>query len=377
MLEVQRYLRAGNSLEKLKSEFGIKSKVHGSLPLVLLDYDQIHSPKTHPIVMECRGLVLELGTFYVVGKPMRRFFNLGEALQITNGFIWNRFIASEKRDGTMILLSHYKGQWILSTRGTFGDVLVGESGKTWEELFWDTVPFKREDLSPGNFYVFELWTLHNHIITAYEKPEAWLLTVYSSAMNRELHPSHLIHEATILGVQTPTIHYEIRTKTDVQAFITQKEFEDPTFEGLVLIDCNGMRLKVKSDTYKQRHYLLGRLSSLSPKNLVPIWLSGQISDIVADAPKAVVDALFACGEKITEAREELWYTWIKYKDIEIQRQFAEKILPLTPFSAILFKLRKQYYPNQDDVNYAVFCEEWDRWGDLILKVLFKEDKVKV
>ena len=58
MLQVQEYLRdtrfADNfaALEVLEAELGIKARIYEDDNLVLLDYNQIESPKTHPIVIE-------------------------------------------------------------------------------------------------------------------------------------------------------------------------------------------------------------------------------------------------------------------------------------------------------------------------------------
>mgnify|MGYP000921629595 FL=1 len=76
MLEVQKYLKSGKTLEDLKNELAIKTTHHDSLPLVILNYDQIESrPKDHPIVRECRGLTLRSDNFDLVGKSFNRFFN--------------------------------------------------------------------------------------------------------------------------------------------------------------------------------------------------------------------------------------------------------------------------------------------------------------
>jgi len=58
MFEVQKFLRDGNSLDDLANDLGIKVTKHETKPLVILNYDQIESPKTHQIVRECRGLIL-------------------------------------------------------------------------------------------------------------------------------------------------------------------------------------------------------------------------------------------------------------------------------------------------------------------------------
>mgnify|MGYP001296035369 CR=1 FL=1 len=81
MLEVQKYLK-NKTLDDLNIEFGIKIKEHDELPLVILNYSMIDhgtiGNKTHPIVCECRGLVLEVGSWNIVARSFYRFFNFGE-----------------------------------------------------------------------------------------------------------------------------------------------------------------------------------------------------------------------------------------------------------------------------------------------------------
>ena len=95
MLEVQKFLiknhrqsEPGYNFSLLESELGIKCNYHLEYPLVILNYDQLDSPKLHPIVMECRGLVLDTTNYDVVASCMKRFFNLGEATEITDKFDW-------------------------------------------------------------------------------------------------------------------------------------------------------------------------------------------------------------------------------------------------------------------------------------------------
>ena len=59
MLEVQKYLKSGKNIVDLESEFSIKTTFHPNLPLVILNYNQIESPKTETIVRECRALNLK------------------------------------------------------------------------------------------------------------------------------------------------------------------------------------------------------------------------------------------------------------------------------------------------------------------------------
>ncbi len=184
MLEVQKYLNK-NSLEKLKEELGIDYKIHNSLPLVILDYSQIDSPKTHPIVQECRGLVLELDTWKIVAKGFNRFFNLGEALEITNCFNWDNFYAKTKEDGSYIMLYHYNGDWHVKTRNSFGDGKLQDTNLTWKELFLSTLKCDNwlRDFDKNSVGIFELCSIYNKIVRHYQEPQSYLLGVYNRHKN--------------------------------------------------------------------------------------------------------------------------------------------------------------------------------------------------
>ena len=61
MLATQHFLKSyGNDLVKLEEQYGIRSKVYPEHNIVVLNYDQISSPKYDPITRECRSLVLDL-----------------------------------------------------------------------------------------------------------------------------------------------------------------------------------------------------------------------------------------------------------------------------------------------------------------------------
>ena len=49
MMEVQKFLRNGGTLDTLNEQFGIKNVKHED-GRVILNYCQINSPKAHPIV---------------------------------------------------------------------------------------------------------------------------------------------------------------------------------------------------------------------------------------------------------------------------------------------------------------------------------------
>lgn len=100
MLEIQKYLQ-DNTLEDLKNNFGIKTTFHED-GRVILNYHQIDSykHKYNPIVLECRGLVLDRNNnFELVARSFPRFFNLGEHRESQDRFVWEGSTATDKEDG--------------------------------------------------------------------------------------------------------------------------------------------------------------------------------------------------------------------------------------------------------------------------------------
>lgn len=113
-MQVLKYLE-NNPLEKLNEEFGIIIKDYKPhTRTIVLNYDQIFSRnKFHPIVRECRNLILTdiSGKWEVSSQSFYRFFNLFEQGDKDNSFRFS--YAEEKLDGclhatTKILLPNGK-----------------------------------------------------------------------------------------------------------------------------------------------------------------------------------------------------------------------------------------------------------------------------
>ena len=120
--EVQKFLEAKVSsglsniqaFECLNTELGIKVKHYDDKGITLLDYDQIESPKTHPIVIECRSLILHTDDFSLVSMKFPRFFNLGENPEYYKDFNWEDAVALEKLDGSLVGVYCLQGNWYIS-----------------------------------------------------------------------------------------------------------------------------------------------------------------------------------------------------------------------------------------------------------------------
>ena len=96
---VKEYINSGKSFDDLKQEFGISCNIFDNL--ICLTYSQIDSPKTAPIVRQCRGLILDKNTLDIVHYPFFRFYNFEEVLEERSKFNWSKAFALEKVDGSL------------------------------------------------------------------------------------------------------------------------------------------------------------------------------------------------------------------------------------------------------------------------------------
>lgn len=340
VLTVQKYLKE-NSLDKLVEDYKIVATHHESEPLVILNYDMIESPKSDPIIHECRALTLDKRDWSVVARSFTRFFNYGEMVELTKDFDWNNFEASSKEDGSLIVMYHYEGEWRINTRGSFAKGRICEGGPSWEELFWTIVDKTtvNKECDKGTSYVFELCSGYNKIVRIYPEPQVFLLGMFDNIDGYDYHRVILEITANRIGVKYPSI-VKFHSAQQVIDFLASSDLE-ATFEGYVLRDGSNMRLKIKSARYVALHHLRGNNDNLYlAKNLLPLILAGEDEEVVAYFPEAT--ERFRHFRKIVEDEKvNLFKVWDESKDIASQKDFAQAILPRTKLASILFDARRQ------------------------------------
>lgn len=362
MLEVQKYLAGGKTLDDLTAELGIKVQRHETLPIAILNYDQIESPKTHGVARNCRGLVLRTDTHEVVGKSFDRFFNWGEVADEMPMFDFSDFIVQSKEDGSLVLLYNFQGQWMANTRGSFGKFKMDHQDFTWEEAFCKALNIQSLNdlnLDPAITYVCEFCSPYNKIVRRYEKPVMYLLTAFKGT--QELH-----HKEVDLLVREPLLRpnkYEFKSIEEITDFIKVQETTDPTFEGVVICDKDGRRWKCKSSTYLALHRLGSCKESLfAPKNLLPFILAGEGDELLTYFGE-VKEHYEKLEKQINDYFTEMEKVWLECKDIQSQKDFALAIQGKTPFTSLLFRIRK--------TGSADLRQEWKKSEDMILKHISK------
>lgn len=365
MLKVQEYLRA-NGLDKLKEEFVIQTVIHPTLPLVILNYNQIDSPKTNEIVRECRGLTLELNSWKLVARSFSRFFNWGEVQDEMKLFDFSNCTIQSKEDGSLCIFYYYDGKWRVNTRGSFAEDRMQFQEFTWTEAICKALNIRNLDelgnrLNPNLSYVCEFCSPYNKIVRRYDTPTVFLLTVFNGEYE---FPANDIKNITNFGVRPEM--FEFHSIEEVQKHIEKRAETDKTYEGVVIRDCNNLRFKVKNQYYLSLHRLKGEDNCFNPKHLLPFILSGDSDELLTYFPEAK-EKYLECEAKVNAAFVQLSDIWRKCHQIESQKDFALAIVNETKFSGILFWLRKTKKNEQtiDDLK-----EMWRNSGDMIIKYLF-------
>ena len=380
-MKIQEYLSTtGNSLDTLSQELGIEVCRHDHLPLVILNYSSFESPRTHPIVRECRGLVLELNSWEVVASCFPRFFNWGEIPEEDQLFDWDTCIAQAKEDGSLGLLYNYKGEWLFNTRGSFADLNIIHASVTWANLFKTAIGINsfndfNSKLGFDKTYVFELVSPFNQVVRQYPDPAVYLLSTFSK--NQELHiqeTNDIYKEMLKSGLQVlqPEI-FEFNGPEEAIQHLESLSVEDETFEGYVFRDANNNRIKIKSKTYIELHYTRGEGNNLfHPRYQIDWILNGETEEIINYFP-LVEKSINEHKEIVENAFEDLKQTWEENWQIEDRKEFAEKIMnpKKCRFFGLLFYMRDKYGKNQ---NLSLLKQMWKESDEFILKLLFDTKK---
>ncbi len=363
MLEVQKYLKE-RGLEQLQAELSIKITVNDIDNRILLNYDQIKSPKTNPVVKDCRGLCLDKNDYSLIAKSFTRFFNYSESLEDTRKFNWNDCFALAKEDGTLISLYWYADKWQVQTRGSFGDIPMYDGGPTFEELFWLAVPRdKVAQLDKSLAYTFELCSRHNKVVRDYPEPTVFLLSVFEGESEWEFRAKSqkcTVGVALLYGFNTPA-EYHFSSIEEVEKYIRDVSKTDKTYEGVVLRDCNNVRMKVKNPDYLCLHRLRGEGANLYlAKNLLPFILSGEKDELLTyfAEVKPRVDEMEAI--LATEYTKVLG-VWNGIKGKPTRKEFALAVPQDLKLKSMLFTM----LDTGEKLDVV-----WQKSHDLLLKALF-------
>ena len=335
MLHIQKYLKT-HTLEQLKDEFEINFKEYDDR--VVLKYGIQSKPKFHPLVLECRGIVLSLPDYRVLARGFDRFFNYGEGDDHLS-FNWDNCIVFNKLDGSLCKVYHDGTKWCVSTNGTAFAEGETPMGKTYHDLFVEAIGGSLEDkfnIVPKSFtYIFELTSPENRIVTRYNETKATLLAVRDNDNGCYVGYEVVERNMDMLPFTNLVESYDINDAEDVLKFVESRDALD---EGVVLYDVDKqMRIKVKNSAYVAIHRLKGEGED-NIKGFITLVFKQEQDEFLLYFPE-YTDVMLKYVNAYNGFKLFVNELWNNNKHIENQKEFALKVKD-TPVSGILFGLKK-------------------------------------
>lgn len=324
-----------NSLSRLVERTQVKISRHTQFPnLVLLKYDQLNSPIGDPLAQQCRGIILdEDDDWKIVSYPYNKFFNHGEghAAEID----WQTARVYEKLDGSIMVLFNYRNEWLVASNGSpdAGGEVPHNRNKTFKMLFWQTFQEMGYNLPKNKdmCYMFELMTPENRVVVPHKTNRLVLhgaRYVTEKMGYQEVVPEFAAGENGWECAKTYPLN-------DLQGVLSMAEtLNGIENEGFVVCDRWFNRQKIKVKGYVALHHLK---SSLSIRRLVEIVQSNEGEEFLRYFPE-YYDEFWDIKDKFRILCEKAEAEYSKYKDIEIQKDFALAIKDL-PYSGAMFATR--------------------------------------
>ena len=277
--------------EKLSADpYNLIIKEDADYPNVyLFKYNQFESDMNEIICQEARGIILEIGEdVKLLCHSFDKFFNHGEeqGKEVLKKFNWKKYTWQEKRDGSLMRLWNYKGEWKVSTSGTI-DAYKAEMqipscpyssfGDMFENILTKSMRDNGEDfsiLNPLYTYSFEMTSPNNKIVVNYTEDELTLIGVRDISTNTELSP---YGNNPFKGISCANFYiFE-----DLDSAIEEINCVG-NFEGLVVCDDSYRRVKIKTDEY----LMLARMvdDTNSDRGILKLILEEKIDDVVSSLP---------------------------------------------------------------------------------------------
>lgn len=332
-LSIVTYIKT-HGLDKAVRDFKLKLRDYPHK--VLLKYDQIESDMSLSEVQDCRGLILEKGTWKVMSLAFRKFFNSAESQ--ASKIDWDSAYIFEKCDGSLIQLywDWVTEKWCAGTTGMAeGEGEVNDKPNTsFSELFWDVVSrytdFNVDNLEKGYTYSFELMTPYNIVVKPHGVSSVALLGVRELVSLNEVSYANF-KDNIDLKIGLPVVKaFYMNIKNAGQLI---KTFEGMPFseEGYVVCDKNFNRIKLKNPAYVAAHHLK---SKTGLHHIMTIIKTNEIEEYSATFPerKEEIDMLKENYDKLVLKLEDVWLELISHKPKNItkgeQKKFAMKVFEI-------------------------------------------------
>lgn len=343
-------------LNKYVDEDWVVKNDHPSLPLSIYNYSRKtqYEGKWDEVTLQCRGLIVDNTTGNPIVRPFKKFFNYEEVIgkiPTDSEYVY----VQEKMDGSLGILFNYKGEWIMSTRGSF----VSEQSIRGLQILKSK--YNLENWIKDCAYLVEILYDENRIVVNYNEDKIVFLSVvinesysyWDSMVSNELNwvTANAILNAN--GIEhSDIVKTEQYFSFSDELYKKLKSENENNKEGYVLRFYPGnFRMKIKFEEYVRLHRILTQFSNVDiweylkdGKNLSE--LLDRVPDEFDNWVKETVRDLVVRYENI-EKEYKLIFSEISLKiDVSDRKEFAE-MAKRYPHPNILFKL----LDNKDSSQY--------------------------
>ena len=270
-------------------------QVHPTLPLTIWNYSEKvqYDSLWNDITLQTRGLVTD-DKGNIVARPFKKFFNDSEKKHTPTP----DFDVYDKLDGSLGILFHYEGEWVLATRGSFTS---DQAVKGFEML----QKYDYQKLHKDYTYLFEIIFKENRIVVRYDYEDLILLgmihtkTGYEVDLHGEGNDVRLKNMVNNIGFKVVKKYDGINDYSILKGMIKDDE------EGFVVKFSNGDRMKVKGEEYMKLHKLITSVSTTA------IWEMLSEGRDVLELLKEVPDEFY---NKIKMYVRDLKYTYFSLSE---------------------------------------------------------------
>lgn len=312
-------------LAEYKKNGLLRSASHPHLPLTIWNYSavcQYDKDKWDDITTLCRGLIIDSETSEIVGRSFRKFFNEGEKMHNPT----DSFTVWEKMDGSLGILFNYRGQWIITSRGSFTSDQALKAGELLRKKY------DISGLNKNTSYVFEIIYPTNRIVIDYGAEEELYFLAAFSRDGEEIWPQPL-DEIRAAGFRVCPSYPEFTDYSQLQ------NLDWANHEGFVIRFSTGERMKIKFENYLQLHRMATSLST----TMVYDWFCEKkpLADLLEISPDEfhpwVREQWTALQTGYAAIVEELTAVVREKSDLG-QKEFAQSIKD-HPHCGLLFGIR--------------------------------------
>lgn len=275
--------------------------------LYMLSYNMLESTFSEEIVRCCRGSIVsveDLSNPKMICAPFYKFFNYGESncAEID----WNSARVLEKVDGILIKLFNYKNKWIWVTNNGWDinqdcptslcSSFIEEETKNMK-LFGELKDYALEyalgkekvnaftdALSKDYTYMFELISPKNRIICDYPNTRLIFLGARSIYNYKEKTTEELKEICPILKSFRSPDKFDLKNMDEVLDLCNS--YKDAFHEGVVIVDKDFNRIKIKCEYYLSLKGLKGEIGFTDQK-IFESLKSGSIDDAIGAFPELI------------------------------------------------------------------------------------------